>query len=421
MSTDQSTYAVLHIHDFRMLALSRLLITVAFQLQTMAVGWQIYTLTKDPLALGFAGLAEALPSIAVSLYAGHLADISDRKTIAVWTIVAVIVSMFGLAAASTYVHQPAPLTAILYVCVAITGVARGFYNPAVFGLVSQIVPRELYANASAWNSAIWQGSAIAGPILGGSLYVMLGAPITYAGAGALLLFALMTLVLVRSKTDLSEIDPSGNVMESIKEGLKFVFSHQVVLGAMTVDLFGVLFGGAVALLPIFSSEVFHRGPEALGILRAAPSIGALLSATIMTRWPVRAHAGLILLSVVAGFGLCMIGFGLSTNFELTIALLAVSGVFDGISVYLRSTIYQLATPDNMKGRVAAVNSIFIGSSNEIGEFESGIAAKVMGTVRSVIFGGCMTLLVVAITAAKAPKLRNLDVSTLEKERDPSLV
>jgi MFS family permease len=400
--------AALQLADFRSLLIGRLLGTIALQIQGMAVGWQIWELTKNPLWLGMIGLAEVLPSIAVALYAGHVADILDRKSILLSVLIILAACIGGLGAISLAAPAKPVLIAMIYGLIAISGFARGFYMPAVFGLVSQIVPRPLYGNASAWNSTVWQGSAIGGPILGGLLYTKLGAGWTYMASAMLVLTSFFCMMTIKSKSDLSTA-PKGPVHESIAEGLRFVFSNQVVVGAMALDLFAVLFGGAVALLPIFAAEVFHSGPEALGMLRAAPSIGAFLIATILAFRPIKRRAGSIFLVAVAGFGLCIIGFGLSKSFYLSMALLALSGLCDGIGIYVRNTIYQHNTPDDMKGRFAAVNSIFIGSSNEIGEFESGVTAKLFGTIPSVIIGGCATLGVVLVTAMRAPKLRKLDL------------
>jgi MFS family permease len=412
--TDTSPYAALKIADFRALLAGRLMGTVALQIQGMAVGWQIYALTKDPLALGFVGLSEALPAIGVALYAGHVADIVDRRKIALWSIFTLIICLGLLSGCSAGITDKGLLVWIIYLIIALTGFARGFYGPAVFGLTGDIVPRELYGNAAAWGSACWQASAVAGPIIGGILFLWLAAPATYLISTLLLIGAFLLFLRVKARMKVED-KKEASVMENIKEGLQFVFSNQIILGAMALDLFAVLFGGTVALLPIFTNEVFHMGPQALGVLRAAPSVGALLTATYLAHRPITKNAGHIFLISVAGFGLCMIAFGLTTSFYLALALLAISGMLDGISVYLRSTIYQLMTPADMKGRVSAVNNIFIGSSNEIGEFESGVAAKVFGLVPSVVLGGCMTLLVVLVTIVKAPKLRKLDMQTLFKE------
>lgn len=414
--TDQQNpnpYAAIQIPDFRYLFAGKCFVTLAVQIQAMAVGWQIYEMTKNPLALGLIGLTEAVPAIGISLYAGHVADRVNRRLIAGVSISVVMCTIAALAGFTLKLPVGETLTTIIFFAIAVSGFARGFYNPAMFGLLSDIVPREHMANAAAWNSTAWQSCAVLGPMLGGFLYVGFGAGITYLVASVLCLLGFICFSLIKSD---SVIEPQkhDSVVENIKEGLNWVFSNQIVLAAMALDLFAVLFGGAVALLPIFTSEVFHMGPQALGALRAAPSIGAFVIATYLMHHPIGGHAGRIFLASVAGFGLCMIGFGLSTNYYLALLILAISGVLDGVSVYLRSTIYQLLTPNEMKGRVAAVNSIFIGSSNEIGEFESGVACKFLGLVPSVVFGGCMTLLVVLVAAFKAPKLRNLNIHDLYK-------
>lgn len=401
-------FAVLKVADYRLLLLLRTVLTIALQIQIMAVGWQIYQLTKSPLALGLIGLAEVLPAITVALYAGHLADIVDRKTIILSTLFVLALCIGGLSAISLSHFVPTLACALIYTIIAVSGFARGFYPPAAFALVSQMVPRELYGNATAWNSSMSEASAMVGPIIGGVLYVKYGPAATYAVSAALVFIGLLAASFIKSETDMSA-PRKAPIFQSIVEGLRFVFSNQIIIGAMALDLFAVLFGGAVALLPIFADSVFHRGPEALGMLRAAPSVGAFISSSVLAFRPINRGAGAFFLAVVGGFGLCMIGFGLSTSFYLSLALLALSGLFDGVSVYLRHTIYQLHTPEDMKGRVAAVSSIFINSSNELGEFESGVMAKLMGTVPSVVFGGCLTLLVVLVTALRAPKLRSLDL------------
>lgn len=407
-------YAALRISDFRLLLIARLFVTIAVQIQSIAVGWQIYALTKNVMFLGLIGLAEALPAISIALYAGHVADIIDRRRIALFAVATLFLGIALLALCSFQIAGNPIFISVIFILIAITGFARGFYAPAVFGMLSDIVPREHYGNAAAWNSAVWQGSAVAGPILGGLLYVAFAAPVTYSFSALLLLASLGCFYIVKARSMFKK-DKTTDVIQNIKEGLTFVFSNQIILGSMALDLFAVLFGGAVALLPIFAAEVFHMGPQALGLLRAAPSVGALITATFLAHKPISSGAGHIFLAAVSGFGLCMIAFGLSTDFYLSLFLLGLSGVFDGINVYLRGTIYQLLTPDNMKGRVAAVNSMFINSSNEIGAFESGMAAKIMGVVPSIIFGGCMTLFVVLVTAFKAPKLRKLQMQSLYKE------
>jgi MFS family permease len=409
---ENDPYAALASRDFRLLLIGRLLTTLALQIQGMAVGWQIYALTKSALCLGLIGLSEAFPAIGVALYAGHVADVVDRRLIILTVSAWLVLSVALLGVCSAAIAGAAILVPIIFCIIALSGLARGFYAPAMFGMVSDIVPRELYGNASAWNTATWQASAVAGPVVGGLLYVCFGPAVTYAFATCLLASSLFCFFLVKTTTALKAKDDIS-VFENIKEGVRFVFSNQIILGAMALDLFAVLFGGAVALLPIFTSEIFRLGPQGLGLLRAAPSVGSFLIAAWLTHRPLVRHTGAILLASVAGFGFCMIGFGLSTSFYVSLFLLALSGAFDGVSIYVRSTIIQLLTPNDMKGRVAAVNSIFIGSSNEIGEFESGVTAKLMGLVPSVVFGGCMTLIVVLATTIKAPKLRGLHMQHLQ--------
>jgi MFS family permease len=397
----------LQIVDFRYLLVARVFVSLAAQIQGMAVGWQVYELTKDPLSLGLVGLTEVVPSIAVGLYAGHITDVTERRHIAMGAVVMLLLSFSGLAFVSLAHPSRDLYVGLIFLFVALGGVGRGFYRPVGFALLGQIMPRNLLGNASAWNTTIWQTAAIGGPILGGWLYIQIGAATTYGFCCSLLLISMVMFYLIRSRSEKKE--DSGSVIESIKEGLSFVFANQIILGAMCLDMFAVLLGGAVALLPIFADKIFHGGPEALGMLRASPSIGAFIMAALLTRHPVRHRAGGIFLLSVAAFGLCIIGFGLSRNLYLSVFLLALSGAFDAISIYVRATIYQLHTPENMKGRVASVNSIFIASSNEIGQFESGVVAKFLGVIPSVIFGGCATLVVVALTALKAPKLRKLDL------------
>ncbi|MBP7862077.1 MFS transporter [bacterium] len=398
--------------DFRLLLIGRLLFTIATQIQGLAVGWQIYELTKSPLMLGFIGLAEALPNISMALFAGHVADRHQRKEVAAKSILSMLILTIVLALVSFV--KPHGLTYFIFVVIAITGAARSFYAPSCFGMVADILPRKLYAKAGALNSATWMGSAIAGPLLGGALYLAGKATLTYFISAGFLFISLLCFIRLTNKHTIAPSDQG--VVESIKDGLKFVFSNQIILGAMALDLFAVLFGGAVAMLPVFADKIFNMGPMALGMLRGAPPVGAVLILIFLSRYPIKHNAGKILLGCVAGFGLCMIGFGLSTNYFLSLFLLAVSGAVDGVSVYLRSTIFQLVTPAEKRGRVAAVNSIFIGSSNEIGEFESGVTARLMGLIPSVIFGGCMTLVVVLLTTIKAPQLRKLNIEELQKQQ-----
>ena len=402
-------YAALEVRDFRLFILSRLFITLAIQIQGVVVGWQIYEITKDPLSLGLIGLAEAVPAITVSLYAGHLADIVERKKIILFCVILLAFCSGALLYFTTDLgafvlsNGTFPIYAIIF----FTGLARGFLSPANFSFMPQLVDRSLYQNAITWNSTIWEGAAVGGPMIGGLIYGFFGITAAYT-ADALLVIAALICYSVIPNRPIPPASEEQGIYEKIKAGIKFVFKNQIILNAISLDLFAVLFGGAVALLPIFADEILHVGAVGLGFLRSAPAIGALVMAVYMTHNPIRKHMGKILLWCVAGFGFCMIGFALSTSFILSMALLIFSGMFDCVSVIVRGTLIHTLTPENMKGRVSAVNSMFIGSSNEIGMLESGVAARLMGVVPSVIFGGCMTLIVVATTAWKADKLRALD-------------
>jgi MFS family permease len=295
----------------------------------------------------------------------------------------------------------------IYSTIFITGFARGFLQPANFSFMPQLIPRELFTNAITWYSTMWEIASVLGPAIGGYLIKLFGISATYAVDASLMMLGIIFYTLIRRKP-LPAISAEQGMIEKIKAGLKFVFKHQIVLSAISLDLFAVLFGGAVALLPVFATDILHAGSDGFGLLRSAPSLGAVGMAIYLTYNPIKKHIGKKLLWCVAGFGLCMIGFGLSKLFWLSFALLLGSGIFDCVSVVVRGTLLHTQTPENMKGRVAAVNSMFVGSSNEIGAFESGATAKLMGVVNSVVFGGIMTLLVVGFTAKKADQLVGLD-------------
>lgn len=411
MDDKTNSYEVLKLRDFKYYLVARVFIMLSIQVQSVAIGWQVYQITKDPLSLGIIGLVEAIPSISVSLYAGHLADNANRKTILITCLSVFLMCSFALLLFTVESFKSSIGFNIYYIYSVIffTGIARGFMTPAMFGLVSQIVPREMYAFSSLWNSFAFQVGLVAGPAIGGLLYGFLGVTNTFIVDICLIITALVSILIIkRQPTPKTEMDKS--VFQSISEGLKFVFNNQIILGALSLDLFAVLFGGAVALLPIFADEILNVGPKGLGIMRAAPAVGALITSYFIARRKVRGNDGKELILSVAGFGICIVLFAISKSFYLSILLLGLMGMFDNVSVIIRSTILQIMTPDNMRGRVSAVNSIFIGSSNEIGSFESGLAAKLLGVIPSVIFGGSMTVLIVLITAIKADKLRNLKLA-----------
>lgn len=402
-------YAALQVRDFRFFVSARLFITLAIMIQAVVVGWQVYEITNDALSLGLIGLAEAIPAITVSLYAGHLADVVERKQIIVVCVGTLVICSAALLYFTTntgvFILENGAVP--IYTVIFVSGIARGFLSPASFSFMPQLISRDLYQNAIVWNSTLWEGASVGGPIIGGLVYGFFDITAAYSVDVALMLMGLASILLIPNRK-LPPVSEEQSIFAKIKAGIQFVFKSQIILSALSLDLFAVLFGGAVALLPIFADDILHVGKEGLGFLRSAQGIGAVLMAVYITRNPIRKNIGKILLWCVASFGVCMIGFGLSTIFWLSMGLLILSGMFDCVSVIVRSTLIHTLTPENMKGRVSAVNSIFIGSSNEIGSFESGVAARLLGVVPSVIFGGLMTLGVVGITAWKAEKLRALD-------------
>jgi len=399
-------YAALRIPNFRWFTLSLWSLTIALQIQAVVVGWQVYELTHDPLALGIVGLAEALPFIAIALYAGHVADRVDRKLVSMIAFAALLLCSLALLWISM---SPAILAGgpwPIYFIIFLTGIARSFSRPASFALSVLLVPREIYVNATTWRTSTWQFAAVAGPAVGGALYALGGPVLSYATVAGVLAAGLFFFSRITAPPVIPLVDETP-MAESLTMGFRFLFGQPVLLGAMTLDLFSVLFGGAIALLPIFAKEILHVGPEGLGMLRAAPAAGSVLMSLFLAHRPPFRRAGAALLWNVALFGLCMIAFGLSRSFGLSLFVLFASGAVDNVSIVIRSTLLQTRTPESMLGRVSAVNAIFIGSSNEIGAFESGLTAKLMGVVPSVVFGGVMTLAVVAVTAWRVPQLRRL--------------
>ena len=381
--------------------------TLGTQIQATVVAWQVYAITKDPLSLGLVGLAEALPFIGAALYAGHVADRHDRKRLSL--IALAVQAGCGLALLILTVQAKSLLTTSVwpvYAVVAVSGLARSFLQPARTALGAEIVPRETYANAVTWRSSLWQFGAVAGPALGGVIYGFSGPRLAYIVEVILCVTAFVLFARI-AYTRLPLVADDRGIGENLTMGIRFLMTQPELLGAQLLDLFSVLFGGAPALLPIFASDILHVGPQGLGVLRAAPAAGAVLVSVFLIHRRIR-KAGPTLFFCVAAFGLSWILFALSRSFWLSLALLVAGGMVDNVSVIIRSTLLTLRTPPHMLGRVSAVNQIFIGSSNEIGSFESGVAAKLLGTVRSVVFGGLITLGVVGVTAWKIPRLRKLD-------------
>lgn len=400
-------YAALRHRDFRWYVLSLFSMTFASQLQAVVVGWQVYALTHDPLSLGLIGLAEALPFIAIALPAGYVADRWNRRTIAVCSLAVLAICAMALLAFSGIpgLLQRAGVMPI-YAIIFVSGIARSLLQPARQAFGAEIIPRTLYENAIAWRSSSWQTAAVAGPAAGGLLYAFVGPVAAYAVGAVLTTFALVGFLVIRYVPGERDLD-GVPIFEGLVTGLRFVWKEPVILGALSLDLFSVFLGGAEALLPVFASEILKVGPQGLGILRAAPAAGAVLMGVYLAhRGPIE-RAGRAMLLAVATFALAIIGFGLSRSFFLSLAMLTVSGMADSVSVVIRSTLLQLLTPPEMLGRVSAVNSVFIGSSNELGAFESGVAARLLGAVPAVVLGGAASLLVVAFTARLVPRLRRL--------------
>ena len=400
-------YASLRIPNFRWFIISLLTMNVATQLQAVVVSWQIYALTRDPLSLGLIGLAEAVPFIGFALPAGHLADRQSRlrlARVALSALLACSVALLWFTIQPGVIH-PGRVWPI-YLVIFVSGIARSFLQPSRTALSAEVVPRSLYSNAVTWRSSTWQLAAVLGPALGGLIYGFGNVTAAYVVDASLMLAALGAIARIRH-LPVTRARSGESVLESLGSGVRFVWRQPVVLGALALDLFSVLFGGATALLPVFADAILHVGPEGLGVLRAAPAAGAVVMSLVLAHRPPLRRAGRTLLVNVALFGISMIGFGLSRSFALSLAALVVSGMVDTVSVVVRSTLLQVMTPEHLLGRVSSVNAIFIGSSNEIGAFESGVAAKLLGTVPSVVLGGLATLVVVTVTAFKVPELRRL--------------
>ena len=392
---------------FRWYIASLWTMTAGSQLQGVIVGWQVYSLTHDPLSLGLIGLAEALPFITAALPGGYLADRWNRRAMSVLALAVLAlcsVALLVLSASPGAFVRFGPLP--IYATIFASGVARGILHPARQAMSSELVPREHLANAIAWRSSAFQTAAVMGPAAGGLLYGFAGPVASYAVDVGLMLLAL-SFMLGMAYAPAERIMKQAAVLDNLLIGLQFVWSQPLILGAMSLDLFSVFLGGAEALLPVFAAEILHVGPQGLGILRAAPALGAVLMGVLLAHRPPIERAGRALLTAVGVFALAIIGFGLSTSFVLSLALLAVSGMADSVSVVIRSTLVQMLTPGTMLGRVSAVNSVFIGSSNELGAFESGVAARLLGTVPAVVVGGVAALAVVGFTAQLVPTLRNL--------------
>ena len=405
-------YQALRFREFNMFLLLRFAMVFAWSMQFIVIEWEVYSLTKNPLSLGIIGLMEVIPAVSMALFAGHIVDQREKKGMLVWCIIGFSIISFGLFLLTwpkiVGGWSSDLILYSIYFLVFLGGLVRAFLGPTIFSLLSLIVPKKAYPNAATWSSSVWQIGAVLGPAVAGFSINWIGVHWSMCLVVGFSVSALIALTQIEKKPILNP-KIGEPVMESLKEGIKFVFNNKTILGVLSLDMVAVLFGGAVALLPVFAQDILKVGPEGFGVLRAAPAIGAFITMLISAYVPLYKKAGMKLLIAIFIFGLCIIVFGVSTIFWLSVVALFLSGVADGISVVIRQTILQLTTPDHMRGRVAAVNSMFVGSSNELGAFESGLTAKLMGTVTSVVFGGSMTLLTVLGFGITSPTFRNLDL------------
>nr|HPH88076.1 MFS transporter [Chitinophagales bacterium] len=405
-------YLALRYKEFRAYVLARFLITIALTMQAVIIGYEVYELTNSKMLLGLIGLTEAIPAIGIALYGGYVADKSEKRNmlvafISLYTVMCALLLVFTHSDMIASIGKENVVILIFFI-IFFTGIARSFSGPASFGLAAQIVPREVYQSSITWASTAWQSGAVLGPAVGGILLGKAGITFTFGIIVVFLCIAIISLLMI-DKKPIQFIPKGESVYESAIQGLKFVYHNKVILSCISLDLFAVLFGGAIALLPVYAKDILHVGAEGLGWLRASQAMGAILMLLFLAYFPIKKNAGKILLGAVFGFGIFIILFGISKLFWFSMFCLIMSGALDGISVSIRHTIVQMATPDEMRGRVSAVNSMFIGSSNEIGEFESGATASLMGTVPAVIFGGCMTCLVVIVTFFTSPSIRKLEL------------
>jgi len=411
--TKKDPYAALRFKEFNTFLVLRFALVFAWSMQFIVIEWQVYSITKDPLSLGIIGLMEIVPALSMALFAGHIVDQREKRN-----LLATCIAFFSLISLGLFLltwprivndWSTNKVLYSIYALVFFGGLLRSFFGPTIFSLVALIVPKKVYPNAATWSSSTWQMASVLGPACAGILISAIGVHWTLCFVFGLVIFSLIVLFQINRKPILNP-KIGEPVMQSLKEGIRFVFKTKAILGALTLDMVAVLFGGAVALLPIFAQDILKVGSEGFGVLRAAPAVGAFLTMFITAYIPISKNAGMKLLAAIFGFGICIIVFGLSSIFWISVLALFFSGVTDGVSMVIRQTILQLKTPDNMRGRVASVNSMFVGSSNELGAFESGVTAKLMGTVTAVVFGGTMTLITVFTTGIVSPSFRKLDLT-----------
>jgi len=409
----QDPYASLRIKEFNIFLLVRFALVFGWSMQFIIIEWQVYDITRDPLSLGIIGLMEIIPAVSMALFAGHIVDQKEKRN-----LLATCITLFSLISLGLFIltwpevvgdWSDKTVLYSIYGLVFFGGFLRSFFGPTIFSLVALIVPKKLYPNAATWSSSTWQVATVVGPAFAGFSILWIGVHWSLCIVFSLVMLSLFFVFMIKKKPILNP-KIGEPIFDSLKQGIKFVFNTKAIFGAITLDMVSVLFGGAVALLPVYAQDILEVGPQGFGALRAAPAIGASITMLATAYLPISKKAGMKLLAAIFGFGICIIVFGISTVFWISMVALFFSGVTDGVSMVIRQTILQLKTPDHMRGRVASVNSIFVGSSNELGAFESGLTAKLMGTVTAVVFGGTMTLLTVITMGIVSPSFRALDLS-----------
>jgi len=411
-------YQALRHREFKLFLILRFAMVFAWTMQFIVIEWEVYSLTKDPLSLGIIGLMEIIPAVSLALFAGHIVDQNEKKKLLMKCLLGFFtISTMLFAICVPQVQEQLSnhvIVYIIYVLVFFGGIVRSFISPTIFSLFSLVVPKSAYANGATWSSSVWQIGSVVGPAFGGFAILWLG---VHWSMFVIIGFTLLSFIVLTQIETKPILNPKIGepIRKSLKEGLKFVFETKEILGAITLDMVAVLFGGAVALLPVYAQDILKVGSTGFGFLRAAPAVGSFLTIITIAYFPITVKAGVKLLLAIFGFGVSIIVFGISNIFIVSLIALFFTGIFDGISVVIRQTILQLKTPDNMRGRVASVNSMFVGSSNELGAFESGVTAKLFGTVRAVVFGGVMTCIIVAGSGFVFPQLRKLDLTKADED------
>ncbi|TXD52787.1 MULTISPECIES: MFS transporter [unclassified Polaribacter] len=416
----QDPYAALRIKEFNIFLFVRFLLVFGWSMQFIVIEWQVYSITKDPLSLGIIGLMEIIPAFSMALFAGHIVDQREKRNLLALCTGAFSLISLGLFLLTTdSILNSWSTNAVLYSIYALVffgGFLRSFFGPTIFSLVALLVPKKIYHNAATWSTSTWKTASVSGALCGGFFIGWIGVDKTLSIVFVLVVLSFITLFKIKKKPILNT-KIGEPIKESLKAGVQFVFKNKAILGTLTLDMIAVLFGGTVAILSVFAQDILKVGPEGFGILNASISIGSIVTMLLTTYIPISRNTGKKMLISVFIFGLSIIAFGMSSIFWVSVLALFISGAADGISMVIRQTILQLKTPDDMRGRVSSVNSMFVGSSNELGAFESGLAAKIIGPAAAVIFGGSMTLITVITTGIVSPTIRNLDLTEEIEENE----